>query len=406
MNQFFSACLMVLASSATAQETRPDGVTGATWQFGPINRWAYTHIREILPTKDVPNDYRTVRPLPGLDAATSDLMVNAGGKAVSLSEAMKQNYMDGVLVMKGGRVLVERYEGTLTPERKHLLWSVSKTITGLTAASVAADGLVDMNKSVSDYVPELANTGWANNSVRTLLDMRDTSDWNEDYAAPDSTVRRQDCADGLLTGLSCDGVAVVGNYVFLPTVGQDDDRKDRFVYKSGTTDVVAWVLEAATGKRFADLVSERIWKPMGAERSADITVDVSGFTLASGGMAATLRDVARVGQMMLDYGRVGGKQVVPKTWLEDIFQRPGDPSWSLPKGDGMQSYYRSFVWGVGDGKGTVQARGVHGQVIDVSPSTGTVIVVLSSWPDADGGAPGVGAKETQAVIDGIKHAVR
>ncbi len=406
MKLFFIAGLLFLTSSAMAQETRPEGVTGATWQFGPLNRWAYTHIREILPTKSIPNDYRTVRPLPGLNTATSDLMIGVEGEAVPLSHAMKQAYMDGVLVMKDGRVLVERYEGTLTPERTHLLWSVSKTITGLTAASVVADGLVDLDKSIADYVPELVKTGWANNSVRTLLDMRDTSDWNEDYAAPDSTVRRQDCADGLLAGPSCDGVAVVGNYVFLPTVGHDDERKARFVYKSGTTDVVAWVLEAATGKRFADLVSERIWKPMGAERSADITVDVSGFTLASGGMVATLRDVARVGQLMLDYGRMGDSQIVPKTWLEDIFQRPGDPSWSLPKADGQEPYYRSFVWGVGDGKGTVQARGVHGQVIDVSPSTGTVIVVLSSWPDADGGAPGVGAKETQVVIDGIKQAVR
>ena len=56
------------------------------------------------------------------------------------------------------------------------------------------------------------------------------------------------------------------------------ERRGRFVYKSGTTDVIAWVLEAATGKRFADLVSERLWKPIGAERSAYITVDTGGFT--------------------------------------------------------------------------------------------------------------------------------
>ena len=406
MKAILAATVFLSSVSALAQDNRPEGVTGATWQFGPLNRWAYTHLREVLPTKDIPNDYRTVRPLEGVGASVSDLDIVLDGKTIKLSEAMKQTYMDGLLVMKDGRVIAELYDGTLTPERPHLLWSVSKTVTGLTAASVAADGLIDLEKTVADYVPELSQTGWGDNSLRTILDMRDTSDWNEDYAAPDSTVRRQDCADGLLTGPGCEGVPVVGNYVFLPGVGRDDSRHDTFVYKSGTTDVMAWVLEAATGKRFADLVSERIWKPMGAERSAGITVDVSGFTLASGGMMATLRDLARVGQLMLDRGRAGNRQVVPAPWIEDIFNQPGDPSWSAPASDGTAPYYRSFVWGVGDGKGTVQARGVHGQVIDVSPSTNTVIAVFSSWPDASGGAPGVGGEATQAVIDAVKAAVR
>ncbi len=408
MNMKMLTGVLLVTGSITvaAQDSRPEGLTGATWQFGPLNRWAYTHIREILPTKDIPNDYRTVRPLPGLESAVTDLNISLDGTAMRLSEAMKHHYMDGVMVMKDGHVVAEIYDGTLTAERPHLLWSVTKTITGLTAASVAADGLIDLERSVSSYVPELSDTGWGTNSLRTLLDMRDTSDWNEDYAAPDSTVRRQDCADGLLTGEMCLDTRVVGNYRFLPGVGRDDSREDTFVYKSGTTDVIAWVLEAATGKRFADLVAERIWKPMGSERSAAITVDVSGFTLASGGMTATLRDMARVGQLMLDRGRVGEQQVIPEKWLDDIFNRPGDPTWSFPKPDNRSPYYRSFVWGVGDGNGTVQARGVHGQVIDVSPSSNTVVVVFSSWPDADGGASGVGSSETQSVIQAIKDALK
>lgn len=399
------AMLSVQAQAQQLDDARPDGITGATWQFGPLNRWAYTHLREVLPTKDIPNDPYAVRALPGIDGAAADLTMVLNGENQKLSDVMEQAYMDGVLVMKNGVVVAELYGGTLTPERTHLLWSVTKTVTGLTAASVEADGLIDFNKTVADYVPELNQTGWADNSLRTLLDMRDTSDWNEDYAAPDSTVRRQDCSDGLLTGPMCEGVPVVGNYKFLPNVGRDDSREDTFVYKSGTTDVIAWVLEAATGRRFADLVSERIWKPIGAERSASITVDVGGFTLASGGMTATLRDMARMGQLMLDRGKVDDTQVVPTAWLEDIFNQPGDPSWPLPAWPGTKPYYRSFVWGVGDGKGTVRANGVHGQFIDVSPSTNTVVVVFSSWPDAEGGAPGVGFEQTAEIIEAIKTAV-
>ena len=243
-----------------------------------------------------------------------------------------------------------------------------------------------------------------------MLDMRDTSDWTEDYDALDSTVRRQDCADGLLTGELCADTEVVGNYVFLPSVGRDDTRAGKFVYKSGTTDVIAWVLEAATGKRFADIVSEKIWKPMGAERSAGITVDVSGFTLASGGMFATLRDMGRVGQLMLNRGMHGEAQLVPASWMDDIFNRSGDPD--VPQEFGLKPvwrlgnpYYRSFIWGVGDGRGTVYAAGVHGQFVYVSPATKTVIAMFSSWPNADGGAAGVGPIEAMELLRAVEIAV-
>ncbi len=399
-------CLITGAVSAEVADQRPPGLTGETWQFGPLNRWAYTHIREILPTKEIPNDIDSVIPIPGIEKAASDLSVRIDGDSLQLSEAMKRQYVDGILVIRDGRAIVEVYDGTLTAERTHLLWSVSKTVTGLTAASVAADGLIDLEKTVGYYVPELADSGWGGDRLRDMLDMRDSSDWTEDYDAPDSTVRRQDCADGLLTGEMCADTEVIGNYAFLPAVGHDPSRKGVFEYKSGTTDVMAWVLEAATGQRFADLVSARIWKPIGAERSAGITVDVSGFTLASGGMFTTLRDIGRVGLLMVNRGKVGERQVVPAAWMDDIFEQPGDPDWTRFQLSDSEPYYRSFVWGSGDGRGTVSARGVHGQYIYVSPSSNIVIAMFSSWPNADGGAPGVGHEGAFAILQAVESAVQ
>ena len=386
-------------------DSRPDGITGETWQFGPLNRWAYTHIREILPTKNIANDSNLVQPIVGLNVAKDNLSINLGGKIVQLSDAMKSQYVDGILVIKNGIAVAELYDGTLTPERTHLMWSVSKTVTGLTAASVAADGFIDLNKTVADYVPELAKSGWGQDTLRDILDMRDSSNWVEDYDSPESTVRRQDCADGLLTGPMCIDTDVIGNYKFLPTVGIDKSREGKFIYKSGTTDVLAWVLEAATGQRFADLVSERVWKPIGAERSAGITVDVSGFTLASGGMFATLRDTARIGQLILNRGKAGNRQVIPEDWIDDIFDQTGDATLPRLSPESINPYYRSFVWGLGDGQGTVYAAGVHGQFIYVSPSTGVVIAMYSSWPNADGGSPGVGAIAALAILESIKNSI-
>jgi len=393
-----------IASSAV-NDSRPDGITGETWQFGPLNRWAYTPINEILPTKNIKNDNNLVQPILGILDAKDDLSINLAGTPLQLSDVMKNHFIDGILVMKNGMAVAELYDGTLIPERTHLMWSVSKTVTGLTAASVSADGLIDLNKTVSDYVPELAKSGWGEDTLRDILDMRDSSNWVEDYDSPDSTVRRQDCADGLLTGSMCIDTNVIGNYKFLPTVGIDKSRKGKFIYKSGSTDVLAWVLEAATGQRFADLVSERIWKPMGAERSAGITVDISGFTLASGGMFATLRDTARVGQLILNRGKVGNRQVIPEDWIDDILDQEGDASLPRLSPESINPYYRSFIWGLGDNQGTVYAAGVHGQFIYVSPSTGVVIAMYSSWPNADGGSPGVGASASLAILESIKNSI-
>jgi hypothetical protein len=391
--------------STEVNDSRPPGINGETWQFGPHNRWAYTHIREILPTKDILNDSSFVQPIPGLKDAKKDLSIKFSGQTTRLSAVMRDQFIDGILVIKNGTAIAELYGGTLTPNHTHLMWSVSKTIAGLTAATVEADGLIDLNKTVSNYVPELSKSGWGENTLRELLDMRDSSNWVEDYDSPESTVRRQDCADGLLTGPMCIDTDVVGNYKFLPAVGTDTTRQGTFIYKSGTTDVMAWVLEAATGKRYADLVSERLWKPLGAEQNAGITVDVSGFTLASGGMFTSLRDAARIGQLILNKGRVGRTQVIPETWINDVLTQQGDGK-LLPLGsESVAPYYRSFIWGIGDGKGTVLARGVHGQFIYISPPTGVVIAMYSSWPNADGGAPRVGFDNALKLLESIKNSI-
>ena len=402
---FVSTILFVNINASEIIDQRPPGVTGETWQFGPLNRWAYTHISEILPTKNIANNSGFTQPIPGIKEAKNDLQINLDGRTVLLSSLMEGQFIDGILISKNGTAIAELYSGTLKTDRTHLMWSVSKTIAGLTAASVEADGLINLGKTVSDYVPELSNSGWGNNTLREILDMRDSSSWIEDYDSPESTVRRQDCADGLLTGPMCIDTEVIGNYKFLPAVGRDNSRRGKFIYKSGATDVMAWVLESATGKRYADIVSDRLWKPIGAENNAGITVDVSGFTLASGGMFASLRDTAKIGQLILNKGKVGEIQVIPENWIKDMSNQPGDNSIESLGNQSINPYYRSFIWGIGDGEGSLLARGVHGQFIYISPNSGVVITIFSTWPNADGGILGVDLDSTMSIIEAIKNSI-
>ena len=117
---FVSTILFVNINASEITDQRPPGVTGETWQFGPLNRWAYTHISEILPTKNIANNSSFTQPITGIKEAKKDLQINFSDQKVLLSELMKSQFIDGILVIKNGTAIVELYDGTLKPNRTHL----------------------------------------------------------------------------------------------------------------------------------------------------------------------------------------------------------------------------------------------------------------------------------------------
>ncbi len=413
-----AACLTPASASAQVVESPPSAadlrlmvgtpadeasrVTLGNWQYGPYNRWAFQHVRELIPTVAVARGDGPIRALPKRPEKIDALSLAVDGARYSLVDALGATYTDGFLVLHRGAVVYERYFNGLTDDQPHLLWSVSKSISGLLAGILAGDGTIDLARPVQDYVPELADSGWAGNSVRTVLDMQTTSNWIEDYDDPASSVRRQDASNGLLPMPELFAGLPRGNYFFLPTIGRSDARAGTFIYKSGDTDVAAWAMERAADERLADLLSKRLWSRIGAEHDAYYTVDPSGSVLASGGLNATLRDIARVGQLVLDGGTVGERQIVPADWIRDIFAERNAAAWRAgPYGD-EPGGYRSFWWHRADANGAVYAHGVHGQWIYVDREAQVVIAKLSSHPDPVSQS---GERLTLAAFDTIVHAL-
>ena len=385
------AVALLIGSVSTAEKSgRPEDLTLANFQFGPHNRWAFSHLREVMPTVNIPNDDRRILALETSPQKSRDFSLELRGESQQLDEIAKSQYIDGLLVLKDGEIVVEEYYGHLTPDQPHLMMSVSKSVVGLLAGKLAAEGIVDLSKPVADYVPELAMSGWGPDSLQTLLDMRDGADYTEDYEDFSSTVRLQDCAAGWTNADYCQIDGPRGGYEFFPTVGRNEDNLGKFVYKSGSTDVIGWVLEEAAGEPLAALISEHIWQPMGAEFDASITVDEGGFVLADGGMNATLRDLGRFGLLTLSGGKAFGNQIVPAEFIEDIHAQPGDPEWPYNDDDDLAPYYRSFWWGQGNSEGDIMGLGIHGQYVHVAPKAGVVVAIFSSWPRAGGDGESVG----------------
>ena len=394
--------LLLGPSISVAEESgRPDNLTLESFQFGPHNRWAFSHMREVIPTVNIPRDPTQFLVLKKSADFVTDFSVEFQGRQQSIDNIAEQQYIDGLLILKDGDIVFEQYYGSLKPELPHLMNSVSKSVVALVAGKLAAEGVIDLSKPVSHYVPALAESGYAPDSLQTVLDMRDGSDYSEDYPDFTTTFRLQDCAIGWTDADYCPEDGPAGLYEFLPTGGRDASKLGKFSYRSGSTNVIGWVLEAATGQPLAELISEHIWQPMGAEFDANITVDKGGFVLADHGMSSTLRDLTRLGLLVLNDGKALGKEVVPEPFIQDILAQEGDPNWPYPAPEGYTPSYRSFWWGEGNSGGDVSGYGIHGQFVRVVPEADLVITLYSTWPRADGNGESHGWGATAELMEAM-----
>jgi CubicO group peptidase (beta-lactamase class C family) len=399
-------------SQVPAPEDQGAPVTALNWQEPPGNRWAFWHVADILPTHLVSRGDGPVRPLPfsALPARTgrADLLAvpvaRAGGPATTVGEVLDGTYTDAYLVLQDGELVTEWYGSLGAPDRPHALMSISKSVVGCVAAVLIDRGLLDPDRAITAYVPELAASGYAGALVRHVYDMRSGVRFVEDYANPASDIRRLDewvgCREMAEPGRGEEPAGPRGLYRFLATLKAEAPHGERFLYRSAESDVLGWVCERAAGRPMATLMSDLIWAPMGAERDAILLEDGFGAAVHDGGLCATARDVARFGQLLLAGGVVpeglggaggagtgGTRPVVPPQWLRRAWAVDADArtvfaaspaEWAFPGG-----WYRHQFWfRPGDHGDVLLCLGIHGQMLHVSRRTGTVCVKFSTWPGA------------------------
>ena len=301
-------------SQEPAPEVQGVPVTTGNWQDPPFNRWAFWHVGDILPTYRVPRGDGQVRPLPAASGRPDLLAVpvtrmdrSAGTpSAGTVGEVLDDTFTDAYLVLQDGELVTEWYGPLGDPDRPHALMSVSKSVVGCVAAVLIDRGQLDPDAEITGYVPELAGSGYAGALVRHVYDMRSGVSFAEEYANPDSDIRRLDNWVGWQEPAEPGDGEPRGLYRFLATLRAEAPHGERFLYRSAESDVLGWVCERAAGRPMAALISELIWAPMGAEHDAILLHDGLGTAVHDGGLCATARDVARFGQMLLDGGQVPG----------------------------------------------------------------------------------------------------
>jgi len=363
----------------------PNGVTLENWQVAPQLHWSFQHVEELFPTASISRGTGPAAQLPARFSAIGDVAVpQLDGSILTVAETMAATNTDGWLVCQHGRVLAEHYPHGMDPGTRHLLMSVSKSLVGVVAGALIADGSLDPLRPLTTYVPQLETSGYAGAVVRHLLDMRSGIHFSEEYLDPQAEVRVLEQAIGWAPRQH--PLIPRTMYDYLLTLKQKSPHGGPFEYRSGETDVLGWVCEAASELRMPELMSQVLWSRLGAESDAAIAVDSAGSGMYDGGICATLRDLARFGTMLAQGGMsLSGHRVVPRAWIEDTLRGDPDsraafaasPTETLMPG-GM---YRNQFWLPYPDRDVLMCLGIHGQMLYVNMATGVVAVKLSSWPE-------------------------
>ncbi|MCL3883243.1 serine hydrolase [Marivita sp. GX14005] len=411
MKQMFGvifAALMGAAGAAHAQETPLSAVQSDPEEMGwmqgfpppedktirftdpdyfafPKLRWTVCHFRELMPTTAVRQGAGAASILPvdldpGLDQVSFTPL--GSGTEMTWAEAFDANYTDGLLVMHKGRIVYERYDGCLDEHTLHGAMSVTKSLTGLLAEILIAEGKLDDTALMAAIIPELDGSAFSDATVRQVLDMTTALDYSEDYSDPEAEVwTYAEAGSPLPKPEGYDGPRSYFGY--LQTVEKDGTHGEAFGYKTVNADAAGWLIARITGVSVADYFSNRIWQRLGTDREAFYTVDSIGTPFAGGGFNATLRDMARLGQLVLDKGQWRGVQVIPEEAIAAIAEGGDKAAFARSGYDSLDGWsYGSMWWNTHDDHGAFAARGVHGQTIWIDPEADMVIVRFASNPMA------------------------
>lgn len=351
----------------------------------PKLRWTVCHIRELMPTKQVSRGIGSPVPLDsalddGIDAVTFTPL--GGGGPMTWRESLSANFTDGILILHRGRVVYERYFGCLDQTGQHAAMSMTKSMTGLLAEILVVEGRLDDGAKVSYIVSELKDSAFGSATVRQVMDMTTALDYSEDYSDPEADIWVYSKAASPLPKPE-DYEGPNGYFEYLETVEQDGVHGEAFGYRTINTDALGWIVSRVTGEDLTGLLSQRIWSQMGAEQDGYMTVDAKGTPFGGGGLSAGLRDLGRVGLLMLNGGTINGQRLFPEEVVANI-RSGGDKAAFAEAGyktlEGGS--YRSMWWVLDNDHGAFAARGVHGQTIYVDPTAEMVIVRFASFPSA------------------------
>lgn len=319
-------------------------------KMGPsLDEYLHFPYRVVAPAKN---------PLPWVDGADKNTI------AIKENQRQELETLETValLVIKGRQIILEEYTEGYNPRQPSNSFSMAKSFVGMAiGAALQENKIKSLDDPVVKYLPWYGKPADAHVvTIRHLLTMSSGINFDEHYINPFAFPARANYGDNLKK--------LVHNY------RPDKKPGQIFDYQSGNTQLLALLVEAATGESLSEYFSKKIWQPIGAMDSAYWSLDrelgvEKGFCCFN----SNARDFARIGRLFLDSGRVEGIQVLPEKFVKESVT----PA-NLLENDGTGCRRYGFQWWLWNYKGhrIFYARGIKGQYIICMPALDMVVVRL------------------------------
>jgi CubicO group peptidase (beta-lactamase class C family) len=353
------------------------------------SKFAWVHMDKYYHTAQVMRE-GSVSSLPyNINRGIGDVQYkNKEGKMLSVNEHFDTKPIDGMIVVKNGTIVYERYK-TMRPNDKHIWYSVSKVVPATMLAFLEQEGKVDVKKPVSDYLEELKGSVWETVTVEETLDMATGLNGTEHDEAEQNS--RTDPDQVWYRWAATQDVGIVADVRkrgeswadVLSAMVRKTPGHVKFEYNSINTFVVGLIAERVAGQALYEQFSDRIWGKAGMEHDAYYLVSSSGNTLSFMGVNSTLRDLARFGMVYTpSSNKIAGEQLIPDAIMNKIHDRTYveiyDKGWVGKKN--TESFYddagkiaNRYQWDAVMSDGDMYKAGVGGQGVYISPAKDMVV---------------------------------
>lgn len=281
----------------------------------------------------------------------------------------------GVLIIQNDSIVYEKCTGDMAADKIAGVFSVTKSITSLLCGIAVDEGYIkSIDDAVTDYLPELKKEDplWQKLTIRHLLDMRSGLDFDDTYSLSLKTkdIKRLHAMAKLNYGRNIP--AQIRKLKFRCEPGTE------YNYDSMTSEVLGVILERATGRSYANYLEEKIWTPLGMESSAYMNYDGKKHHTAHafGGLALTMRDLAKIGRLYLNQGVWNGKRIVSESWIKQSTAYSQEN-----EGNHFCWYNTSCIGAEKPEFPGYYAMGIRGQVLYVNPYKNLIMVRLGLKDD-------------------------
>ena len=328
----------------------------------------FRNIDRLFPSRVVARG-NSVTPLPPASAPMAGVTCRVADSTYTLDRYMLLNRVSGLLVLKDGRVQLERYALGATPATRWMSMSIAKSVTStLVGIAVHAGRIRSLDDTVTRYVPSLRGSAYDGVTVRQVLMMGSGVRWNETYT--DSASDRRHLLEVQVAQRPSMAMALMAALPRAAAAGT------RFNYSTGETLVASEVLRGAVGMSASQYLSETLWQPLGMEQHASWWLDSpDGHEIGGSGIMATLRDYARFGEFIRRDGVIGDRRLLPVGWVDSA---------GSPKLYGANAEQYGYMWWpVASAQGSIHqgafsAQGIFGQYIYINRAERLVIAQLGA----------------------------